>query len=138
MVGKVKLVSTGYNPDGPRIHDLTLGEPSGIFPAKMFPAQTSEPCVTLHPVGRRILVVPVDQDTIPNSVLHIEAGQLAKELRLCAVLAVGPKVVDTHAMLTPGVAVWLKPYFGTEIIVNGYSVLFIKPEDVSGVADFRK
>lgn len=134
MVGKIKVVSSGYDPDGPRVHDLTLGPPSGKIPAQNSEAKE----VSLRPVGRRLLVVPVDQDTIPNSRLIIEAGSLAKELRLCAVLAVGPKVALTHAMLKPGVAVWLKPYFGTEIIVNGHTVLFIKPEDVQGLAKFRE
>lgn len=135
MVGKVKVTSSGYDPDGPRVHDLTLGPPSGTIPA---PAQNSEAKeVSLRPVGRRLLVVPVDQDTVPNSKLIIEAGSLAKELRLCAVLAVGPKVAETHAMLKPGVAVYIKPFFGTEIVVNGFTVLFIKPEDVCGVANLK-
>jgi co-chaperonin GroES (HSP10) len=135
VIGKVKVTSTGYNPDAPHQPDLTLGEPSGRIPA-----QTSEPTtkpVTVSPIGRRLLVVPVDQDVIPNSVLHVETGQLAKELRLCAVLAIGPKVALTHAALKPGVAVWLKPYFGTEIVVNGYTVLIIKPEDVQGIANLK-
>ena len=136
MIGnKFKISSTGYDPDAPRRDDLTLGKPSGVIPA-----QTSEPtekAVTVRPIGRRLLVVPVDQDVIPNSALHVEAGQLAKELRLCAVLAVGPKVGATHPQLAPGVAVWVKPYFGTELVVNGYTVLIIKADDVQAVANLK-
>lgn len=133
MVVKIKVTSTGYNPDGPKVHDLTLGPPSGNIPAQSSESKS----ISVRPVGRRLLVVPVNQDAVPNSLLEVKAEQLAKELRLCAVLAVGPKVIDTHPQLKPGVAVWLKPFFGTEIIVNGHSLLFIKPEDVQGLADFR-
>lgn len=129
MVGKIKVTSTGYDPaKGAETFDPTLpGEPAG---------QVSRE-TRLTPVGRRILVAPVDQGEREMGGLVVETAALAKELRLCAVLAVGPKVGLAHAAIKPGCAVWLKPYFGTELIVNGYTVLLIKPEDVQGIANLK-
>ena len=124
MVGKVKVTSTGYDPDGPRVFDPTLA----VNEEKGSVGVSEER--TLTPVGRRLIIAPEDREEYGN--LAVPKGALAKELRFCVVLAVGPKVKDTHPQLKPGVAVWLKPYFGTEVVVNGNLVLFCKPEDVVG------
>lgn len=129
MIGKVRVHSTGYDPNGPPVHDLTL-EPSGTIPGR-----EGKP-LTLTPIGRRILVVPVSE-TYGGSALHIKAEQLAKELRLCCVLSVGPKAAKELPQLAPGSPVYVKPYFGVELVVNGQNVLLIKPEDVQGVARFK-
>lgn len=129
MIGKVRVTSTGYDPDGPPVHDMTLN-PSGRIPGK-----EGKP-VTLTPIGRRILVVPVS-DTYDGSALHVKAEQLARELRLCCVLSVGPKAALAVPQLKPGSAVYVKPFFGVELVVNGQLVLLIKPEDVQGSANFK-
>jgi len=120
MIGKIQITSTGYDPDGPRPIDPTL--PGG--------AEELAKEVALRPVGRRLLVAVEERATFGNLALTRDA--LAKELRLCVVLAVGPKVKLTHPQLTAGVPVWLKPFMGTEIVVNGHSCLFVKPEDLTG------
>jgi co-chaperonin GroES (HSP10) len=121
MIGKIKVTSSGYNPDGPPVTDPTL--PGG--------AEKVVKEVGFRPVGRRLMVAPEDRESYGN--LSVAKDALAKELRLCVVLAVGPKVHLTHPQLTRGVAVWVKPFFGVEIMVNGHSVLFIKPDDVKGL-----
>ena len=42
MKGKVKITSSGYDPDKPT-HDLTLGKPSGTIPAQSSEAEEPEP-----------------------------------------------------------------------------------------------
>lgn len=130
MIGKIQIQSSGYDPDGPPIYDKTLGEPNGEFPA-----HEGKP-ITLTPIGARILVIPISE-TYAASSLHIEAEQMAKELRLCLVLSVGPKAASVLPQLKPGCGVYVKPFFGTELIVNGNLVLLIKAADVQGVANLK-
>ena len=116
MIGKIRVTSHGGAYEGgPKIHDLTLPG-----------AQ-----VGLTPVGNRLIVVPEERYEFGS--LALTPGALAKELRFCVVVAVGPKVNATYPQLKPGVPVYIKPYFGTEIIVAGNPVVIIKPGDIIGL-----
>lgn len=123
MIGKIKVTSTGYDPDNPPVkRDNTLDH-----------AKTTKE-IALTPIGRRVMLAPEERDEYRH--IHVPKGALAKELRLCVVLSVGPKVKLTHPQLVPGRPVWIKPFFGTEIVVNGNAVLFVLPEDVTGCVGF--
>lgn len=127
MIGKVVITSSGYDPDLPRDH------PNNIDPTLSGGAEKLAEAVGLSPVGRRVLVSVEDMETFRNVALPRDV--LAKELKLCIVLAVGPKAAATHPKLVPGVPIWLKPFCGTEVIVHGRTLLFIRPDDVVGVAE---
>ncbi len=101
---------------------------SKTAPAPAAPARE----VKLTPIGDRILLAVEWREQVGR--VRISRDALAKELRLCVILAIGPKVALTHPMLQPGSVVWLKPFFGVEAIVNGNTVLFARPDNIVGRA----
>lgn len=114
MIGKIQVTSSGYDLAAPPVNDPTLGE------------------IGLSPVGRRVVLATEERPKFRN--LYLERGALAKELRFCVVLAIGPKVAATYPRVKPGVHVFLKPYFGAEVIVNGTPVVIVKVEELIGLA----